>query len=77
MLGEADDDYKSISTTSLEPAFLRAAEQPRKVIGNPILFSLSNAWAKFRQVDTLRTQADTEKEFCLGAGYAFSRSRGG
>ena len=34
-----------------------------KVISKPVLFSLSNAWAKFRQVDTLRSHDGAEKEF--------------
>jgi len=28
-----------------------------------LLFSLSNSWAKFRQVDELRTAAGAQKEF--------------
>jgi gamma-glutamylputrescine oxidase len=34
-----------------------------KVIGKPLLYSLSNTWAKFYQVDTLRSLDQTEKEF--------------
>jgi hypothetical protein len=33
-----------------------------KVIGKPLLFSLSNSWAKFKQVDKLRERG-AEKEF--------------
>jgi hypothetical protein len=32
------------------------------VIGKPLLFSLSNSWAKFRQVDQLRERG-AQKEF--------------
>ena len=35
------------------------------MIGKPMLFSLTNSWAKFYQVDTLRTHAETEKNFSL------------
>jgi len=33
------------------------------VIGKPMLFSLANSWAKFYQVDALRSHEEAEKEF--------------
>ena len=34
-----------------------------KIIGKPVLFSLTNSWAKFYQVDKLREAGQLEKEF--------------
>ena len=47
----------------LEPASLRAAERPRQGDRQTAALSLSNSWAKFYQVDTLRRFEETEKEF--------------
>ena len=63
VLGEADEDYKKYFNYFSNRRSFALPSSLGKVIGKPILFSLSNAWAKFRQVDTLRTQAETEKEF--------------
>ena len=34
-----------------------------KVVGKPMLFSLANSWAKFYQVDKLRSAEEANKEF--------------
>jgi gamma-glutamylputrescine oxidase len=63
VLGEADDDYRKYFNYFSNRRSFALPSSLGKVIGKPILFSLSNAWAKFRQVDTLRSQGETDKEF--------------
>ena len=64
VLGEADDDYRKFFNYFSNERNFTLPIGLGKVIGKPILFSLSNAWAKFRQVDTLRSHAETaDKEF--------------
>jgi gamma-glutamylputrescine oxidase len=63
VLGDADEEYnKYFNYFSNERNFWLPASLG-KVIGKPLLFSLSNSWAKFRQVDTLRERVGTDKEF--------------
>jgi gamma-glutamylputrescine oxidase len=63
LLGEADEDYdKYFNYFSNHRRFTLPSGLAR-VIGKPMLFSLANSWAKFRQVDTLRSRAGQEKEF--------------
>jgi len=62
VLGDADEDYKKYFNYFSNRRSFALPSSLGKVIGKPILFSLSNAWAKFRQVDTLRSQ-ESEKEF--------------
>jgi len=63
VLGEADEDYrKYFNYFSNERAF-GLPSSLGKVIGKPLLFSMANSWAKFYQVDTLRSQQETGKEF--------------
>lgn len=62
ILGDADAEYdKYFNYFSNERNFWLPSSLG-KVIGKPLLFSLSNSWAKFRQVDELRERA-AEKEF--------------
>ncbi len=62
ILGEAETDYdKYFNYFSNERDFWLPSSWG-KVIGKPLLFSLSNSWAKFRQVDKLRARG-AEKEF--------------
>jgi gamma-glutamylputrescine oxidase len=62
VLGDADAEYdKYFNYFSNERNFWLPSSLG-KVIGKPLLFSLSNSWAKFRQVDTLRERG-AEKEF--------------
>jgi gamma-glutamylputrescine oxidase len=62
ILGEADAEYdKYFNYFSNERNFWLPSSLG-KVIGKPLLFSLSNSWAKFRQVDQLRERG-SQKEF--------------
>jgi len=62
ILGEADAEYdKYFNYFSNERNFWLPSSLG-KVIGKPLLFSLSNSWAKFRQVDQLRARG-VQKEF--------------
>ena len=64
VLGEADDDYRKFFNYFSNQRHFALPISLGKVIGKPILFSLANAWAKFRQVDKLRVSAtETAKEF--------------
>jgi len=63
VLGEADEDYRRFFNYFSNNRRFSLPIGLGKVIGKPILFSLSNAWAKFRQVDTLRSHDSGEKEF--------------
>jgi gamma-glutamylputrescine oxidase len=63
VLGEADDDYRKFFNYFSNQRYFTLPSSLGKVISKPILFSLANAWAKFRQVDTLRSHEETEKEF--------------
>ncbi len=63
VLGEADDDYRKFFNYFSNQRHFPLPISLGKVIGKPILFSLSNAWAKFRQVDKPRTSDSTAKEF--------------
>jgi len=62
VLGEAEAEYdKYFNYFSNERNFWLPSSLG-KIIGKPLLFSLSNSWAKFRQVDQLRDRG-AEKEF--------------
>jgi gamma-glutamylputrescine oxidase len=62
ILGDADAEYdKYFNYFSNERNFWLPSSLG-KVIGKPLLFSLSNSWAKFRQVDQLRERG-LQKEF--------------
>ena len=63
VLGEADDDYRKFVNYFSNQRHFPLPIGLGKVIGKPILFSLSNAWAKFRQVDKPRVSDSTAKEF--------------
>ena len=63
VLGEADDDYRKFVNYFSNQRHFPLPISLGKVIGKPILFSLSNAWAKFRQVDKPRISDSTAKEF--------------
>jgi len=62
VLGDADDDYRKYFNYFSNERYFWLPSKLGKVIGKPLLFSLSNSWAKFRQVDELREIA-AEKEF--------------
>ena len=63
VLGEADEDYKKYFNYFSNRRHFALPSSLGKVIGKPMLYSFSNSWAKFRQVDTLRSFEETEKEF--------------
>jgi gamma-glutamylputrescine oxidase len=63
VLGEADDDYRKYFNYFSNQRPFALPSGLGKVIGKPLLFSLANTWAKFYQVDTLRTHAEAQKEF--------------
>ena len=65
VLGEADDDYRKFFNYFSNQRYFSLPSSLGKVISKPVLFSLANSWAKFRQVDTLRVHSatETEKEF--------------
>jgi len=62
VLGDADDDYKKYFNYFSSERHFWLPSSLGKVIGKPMLFSLSNSWAKFRQVDKLRASG-AQKEF--------------
>ncbi len=63
VLGEADEDYRKYFNYFSSKRYFALPSGLGNVIGKPILYSLSNTWAKFYQVDKLRTHSETEKEF--------------
>ncbi len=63
MLGDADDDYRKYFNYFSNERYFWLPSSLGNVIGKPLLFSLSNSWAKFRQVDKLRESAVGQKEF--------------
>ena len=63
VLGEADEDYRKYFNYFSNRRHFALPSGLGKVIGKPMLFSLANTWAKFFQVDTLRSHDETKKEF--------------
>lgn len=63
VLGEADDDYAKYFNYFSNQRHFSLPSSLGKVIGKPMLFSLTNSWAKFFQVDKLRSAGELEKEF--------------
>ena len=63
ILGEADEDYQKYFNYFSNERHFFLPSSLGKVIGKPLLFSLTNSWAKFRQVDKLRDAGELEKEF--------------
>ena len=63
VLGEADDDYAKYFNYFSNERYFWLPSSLGKVIGKPMLFSLSNSWAKFKQVDQLRAGVAGQKEF--------------
>jgi gamma-glutamylputrescine oxidase len=63
VLGDADADYKKYFNYFSNKRRFALPSGLGKVIGKPLLFSLNNSWAKFYQVDKLRSHEDVEKEF--------------
>ncbi len=63
VLGEADDDYAKYFNYFSNSREFRLPSALGKVVGKPMFFALANSWAKFYQVDKLRTRESTQKEF--------------
>ena len=64
VLGDADEDYAKYFNYFSNERYFWLPSSLGNVIGKPMLFSLSNSWAKFKQVDKLREgAADGQKEF--------------
>jgi len=63
ILGEANEDYKKYSRYFSNRRYFTFPAGLGKIIGKPMLFSLSNAWAKFYQVDRDRKHVNIESEF--------------
>lgn len=63
ILGDADEDYAKYFNYFSNKRYFFLPSSLGKVIGKPMLFSLTNSWAKFRQVDKLRSPDELEKEF--------------
>jgi gamma-glutamylputrescine oxidase len=63
VLGEADEDYEKYYPYFSNRRSFSFPAGLAKVIGKPALFSLSNGWAKFYQVDKHRKPAAEKDEF--------------
>lgn len=63
VLGTADDDYKKYYPYFSNRRHFMLPSGLGKIVGKPMLFSLSNGWAKFYQVDTKRKPAEMKDEF--------------
>jgi gamma-glutamylputrescine oxidase len=63
VLGDADDDYAKYFNYFSNERYFWLPSSLGNVIGKPMLFSLSNSWAKFKQVDKLRAGVAGQKEF--------------
>lgn len=63
ILGAADEDYQKYFNYFSNQRHFALPSSLGRVIGKPILFSLTNSWAKFRQVDQLRDHRELEREF--------------
>ena len=62
-LGEADEDYKKYYPYFSNRRHFALPSGLGSIIGKPALFSLTNSWAKFYQVDTSRKPPAMEGEF--------------
>ena len=63
VLGEADEDYEKYFNYFSNERHFALPSSLGNVVGKPILFSMANSWAKFYQVDTLRSHQKAAKEF--------------
>lgn len=63
ILGVADEDYKKYYPYFSNRRLFAFPAGLAKIIGKPMLFSLSNGWAKFYQVDTKRKPVEMKDEF--------------
>jgi gamma-glutamylputrescine oxidase len=63
VLGDADDDYSKYFNYFSNDRHFSLPTTLSKAVGKPILFALSNSWAKFYQVDKARAGDGSNKEF--------------
>lgn len=63
ILGDADEDYEKYSRYFSNRRHFSFPAGLAKIIGKPMLFSLSNGWAKFYQVDQHRKHVNVQGEF--------------
>jgi len=63
VLGEADEDYKKYYRYFSNRRHFVLPSGLVKIIGKPLMFSLSNGWAKFYQVDHHRKHEEKKGEF--------------
>src|SRR5215203_2808610 len=63
VLGEADEDYKKYYRYFSNRRHFVLPAGLVKIIGKPLMFSLSNGWAKFYQVDHHRKHDEMKGEF--------------
>jgi len=63
ILGVADEDYQKYFNYFSNERKFSLPSSLGKIIGKPALFSMTNSWAKFYQVDELRDARALEKEF--------------
>jgi gamma-glutamylputrescine oxidase len=63
VLGDAEDEYRKYFNYFSNERYFWLPSSLGKIVGKPILFSLSNSWAKFKQVDQLREMQAGQKEF--------------
>jgi gamma-glutamylputrescine oxidase len=63
VLGEADDDYRKYFNYFSNERYFSLPSGLGRIVGKPMFFALSNSWAKFFQVDKLRSHEGKGKEF--------------
>lgn len=63
ILGDAAEDYQKYYPYFSNRRHFSLSSGLGKIIGKPALFSLTNSWAKFHQVDTSRRPVAMEDEF--------------
>ena len=63
VLGTADEDYQKYYPYSSNRRHFVVPMGLASIIGEPALFSLTNGWAKFYQVDQHRKPLPMESEF--------------
>ena len=63
VLGDANEDYEKYSRYFSNTRYFSFPATLSKILGKPLVFSLSNAWAKFYQVDQHRKHVNVEGQF--------------